>query len=603
MRFSMGVHKNRYGVYFTRRKVPKDLQQAVARVLGGRKESQIFLQRSLETKDSKTAKRKAPAVLMEFDGVLARARVLAEDRPVRSSLSQAEIERMGEHHYALFLISDDEFVRIAPEEEQAFRDDVGDDETGWVEPVPKYGLSRGQMADRRDTMARNLPEAEAALARGDIGHVQFHIEQVLEAFHVHLDRDCDAYRRLGMEILRRRVLVLRALDQRSKGEPIPTPKLPLVAPRAATVTGETLTAAFTGWQKARSPAAGTLAEYDRAIRLFTELHGDLPVVGIKRSHARTFREALQDVPRQRKGKLQKATLPDLVEWRRANPDAQRLSEGTINKLLGGVQAVSVWAHRHGLIPDDAVWADPFAGMRLEEEASDRDTFTVAELNILFASPVYAAGARPVGGKGEVAYWLPLLALFTGARRGELAGLTVADVAEDETIGWALSFIPDEDRGKTLKTKQSQRIVPMHSELKRLGFLEFVGETKRAEGAAAWLFKPISPASKDGAKAWSKWFGRYLRDISIIDSRKVFHSFRHTFIDALRAAGSPEEINTALVGQAIGGSVHRSYGAKDVVRRFGKQLTKAVASVKYPKLDLSHLIKHRSAEHCRQRKTR
>jgi hypothetical protein len=48
------------------------------------------------------------------------------------------------------------------------------------------------MADARDTMARILPEAEAALARGDIEYVEFHIEQVLEAFHVRLGRDCDA---------------------------------------------------------------------------------------------------------------------------------------------------------------------------------------------------------------------------------------------------------------------------------------------------------------------------------------------------------------------------------------------------------------------------
>ena len=34
---------------------------------------------------------------------------------------------------------------------------------------------------------------------------------------------------------------------------------------------------------------GTLAEYERAIRLFTELHGDLPVSEIRRRHAREFR--------------------------------------------------------------------------------------------------------------------------------------------------------------------------------------------------------------------------------------------------------------------------------------------------------------------------
>jgi hypothetical protein len=96
MPFSMGIQKNEHGVYFVRRKVPKGLQEAAAKVLGNGKAGQTFLQKSLETKDSAAAKRKAPAVLMEFDGVLSRARVLAADQPIRANLGQAEIERMGE---------------------------------------------------------------------------------------------------------------------------------------------------------------------------------------------------------------------------------------------------------------------------------------------------------------------------------------------------------------------------------------------------------------------------------------------------------------------------------------------------------------------------
>jgi len=92
----------------------------------------------------------------------------------------------------------------------------------------------------------------------------------------------------------------------------------------------------------------------------------------------------------------------------------------------------------------------------------------------------------------------------------------------------LAINPDKQRGKTLKTKQSERIVPLHPELRRLGFLRFVEEVGHSGGTDAWLFEAISPESKDGAKAWSKWFGRYLRTIGITDTRKVFHSFRHTF---------------------------------------------------------------------------
>lgn len=52
----------------------------------------------------------------------------------------------------------------------------------WSESVPNYGLSANQIFETEEV----LPEmvSEAALARGDIEHVDFHIEHILEAFHI-----------------------------------------------------------------------------------------------------------------------------------------------------------------------------------------------------------------------------------------------------------------------------------------------------------------------------------------------------------------------------------------------------------------------------------
>jgi hypothetical protein len=85
-------------------------------------------------------------------------------------------------------------------------------------------------------------------------------------------------------------------------------------------------------------------------------------------------------------------------------------------------------------------------------------------------------------------------------------------------------------------------------------------------------------------------------VGVTDDSKVFHSFRHTFKDALRAASVPEDLNDALAGQK-NSSVGRSYGAKqksgakDIVRRFGMpRLRDAVYGVKYEGLKLSK-VKH------------
>jgi integrase len=127
-------------------------------------------------------------------------------------------------------------------------------------------------------------------------------------------------------------------------------------------------------------------------------------------------------------------LPELAEWGRQHPQAQKINPGTVNKLLGGVQAIAIWARdKGGMVPDDVQWADPFSRMRLEVDDSDRAPFEPDELQAVFNSPVFTKGERPKGGKGEAAFWLPLLGLFTGARRGELASLRPTDIAHDPAI--------------------------------------------------------------------------------------------------------------------------------------------------------------------------
>jgi integrase len=261
----------------------------------------------------------------------------------------------------------------------------------------------------------------------------------------------------------------------------------------------------------------------------------------------------------------------------------------VNKQFGGVQSVVNWARENGMIPDH-LWADPFSKMRLEEDDPEGGPFEPDELRRLFASPLFTGGEPPKAGKGDVAFWLPVLALFTGARRTELATLQVADVSKDEaTRHWTLAIHADQDAGKRLKTKASARTIPLHTEPLRLGFLHLV-EAASKHGSGAWLF-----VSQDaGAKACTKWFGRYLAGLGINDGRKGLHSLRHNFKDALRAGGIQEDLNDALMGHSVA-TVGRSYGSrarhgkqrhKIIVDRFGmRRLVEAIEKVGYPTIDL------------------
>jgi integrase len=594
----MGIGKNRHGTYYAIKQVPKHLQEVVARVLNNGKARQTWLKRSLATKDAAQANRIAKPVLIEFDRTLDRARGLIAERPARAGLSSVEIKRMAEYHYASKLASQDEFIRDAPRIEEQYRG-LEPDAGPWVHPVPEFGLSGGQLLDLVENLTGIVREAEAALSKGDIAHIEIQLEHLLETFQINLDKKSASYRELGLEALRAEVRALRAIQQRGAGEPIETPPLPALN---TTPTGEgrgTFSAAFEGWKVALNRSPRTVQEYEYAIKLFGELHGDMSLAAIRKSQARQFRQALQEVPikRFRTGKLRTATLPELAAWGREHTSAQKIGAGTINKLLGALQSVCRWARKEELVPDD--WTDPFADMRVDGDESERAPFEAKELQAIFGSPVFTEGHRPDGGKGEAAFWLPLLALFTGARLGELSGLRASDVVHDTSVGTVCIYITADTRaGKRLKTKQSARAVPIHAQLIELGFLKFVAAEAKAHGERAWLFPQVAPGTT-GARAYSKWFGRYIGAQGVTDTAKVFHSFRHNFTDALRIADVADGVSRALVGHTQGG-VHGRYGAKDMAARYRHRLAEAIARGAYAGLDLSHLTNDRTAK--RQRLT-
>lgn len=156
---------------------------------------------------------------------------------------------------------------------------------------------------------------------------------------------------------------------------------------------------------------------------------------------------------------------------------------------------------------------------------------------------------------------PLIAVLADT---QIKRMQVSNVQELE--GVRLLYVTANRRaGKRVKTKASERVVPIHPELVKLGLLDYVA--KRAlDGPEAWLFPAVAPDQRRALAAWSKWFGQYLRKpIGVTNPDRVFHSFRHSFQDALRRA-TPDaelrdvrELNEYLAKQTFGGGcVHRGY---------------------------------------------
>jgi hypothetical protein len=108
MRVGMGLIRNEHGVWHVRRKVPKALEEATARITGVPKERVSWLKETLRTKDAKQAKVLAKPVMMKFDRVLAQAKALLVEHPVRKELTDIEIKQIADYFYAHELGADEE---------------------------------------------------------------------------------------------------------------------------------------------------------------------------------------------------------------------------------------------------------------------------------------------------------------------------------------------------------------------------------------------------------------------------------------------------------------------------------------------------------------
>jgi hypothetical protein len=181
MAVGMGLIKDRHGTWIVRRKVPPRLREPVSRVLNNDKQQQTWLQRSTGTKHKAEATRLAPAIMAEFAETLAKAEGLLAERPLRTTLTDAEISRLAEWHYAIVLSTDEAFTVEGAAEEEELVSGIAEQlieagiEYDMPHPLdgksPAFGLSNRQVIKRAVELLEWAPMLRAALARGDISMV------------------------------------------------------------------------------------------------------------------------------------------------------------------------------------------------------------------------------------------------------------------------------------------------------------------------------------------------------------------------------------------------------------------------------------------------
>lgn len=152
-------------------------------------------------------------------------------------------------------------------------------------------------------------------------------------------------------------------------------------------------------------------------------------------------------------------------------------------------------------------------------------------------------------KHDWQYWLPILGYFTGCRLNEMCQLHLTDIRETDGIHYI--SINDDSPDKHLKNKASRRNVPLHPELTRLGFLDFIQQKQTENCTSPYLFSGMKHDSKLKLSHYpSKWLNPYFRKIGITDETKTFHSLRHSFKHDLDRAWVEDTISARLMGHKL-----------------------------------------------------
>ncbi|WP_027709132.1 site-specific integrase [Zooshikella ganghwensis] len=280
-------------------------------------------------------------------------------------------------------------------------------------------------------------------------------------------------------------------------------------------------------------------DYKTAFAALLDILGDIPINQLGHEQATKYVEKILNYPARRTlGVNSKKSLEELIASGVPNITAR-----TAKNHVTRINTFFNWLKMKRYIPENYLSGLAPKG---KQTSTKKEAFSKNELRTIFSTSPFKDDSRCTPWR----YWVPILALYTGARLEEIAQLHASDVQIENDI----YFIHIHDDGDNqLKNDSSKRVIPLHHDLIKLGFLNLV---KEQEGKRLFNLNKVS--GKYGKRV-TNWFTKFKRGLGF-SSSKVFHSFRHSFRDAAVEAGIPSEHVKALLGHAQKDITHGVYGS-------------------------------------------
>lgn len=358
-------------------------------------------------------------------------------------------------------------------------------------------------------------------------------------------------------------------------EPPPVPGDGTTAPAEQTLAS--VATLFHAYKAKHDWVAKTAADANRVLALTKSIIGEkklFKTLGI--DDVKAVRDAIASLPPNYvKVAANKGFSPkDAIK---ANVSGPTLALKTQDKYYTMFRQLLIWGRNEGYIDKVPGEGVKLAGSAKVDAGGNRKPYSREQLQAIFASPLYqghqSETTRHKPGPALVRdgkFWVPLIALYSGMRMGEIVQLLVTDIKTQDGIAY-FDVSTSEGEDKTLKTQSSVRKVPVHKVLLDLGLLD------HAHGLARMF--PEIKKGEDGyySHNFSKWWGRYTRQIKVSTKDTAFHSFRHGFKDALQAVEAPEYISKALMGHSDK-DVHAGYGSGPTLSVMKKTIDKVVYGI-------------------------
>jgi len=126
------------------------------------------------------------------------------------------------------------------------------------------------------------------------------------------------------------------------------------------------------------------------------------------------------------------------------------------------------------------------------------------------------------------FWVPLVALYTGARQGDVCQLRTCDIVQDDKIH-VFNIRHNPSLRQETKSRCS-RTCPVHPMLIKLGFLDFVEEQRKNNHDRLFHTLSYTDGKKWSGRIRTWWNETYHKKMLDDTTGKSFHSLRKNFTD-------------------------------------------------------------------------